>query len=227
MKRKLKEELNHMARAILDAKGDDEIAGLYDNARLLYEKLAVLKFIEEKLNDVEIDVSKNAIASRFENMANAVMRENRSVPESNPHKEDIITPGIDTIKDMITEMPGSPALDQLYAEFVAKAEVVKNDKDIVTPEPVTQKSAEARSLNDSLTQKVISVGLNDRHAFVQELFDGSTEDFNRVLSQLNSIDSEERSIAFIENMVRPEYNDWKGKDEVASRFMGLITRRFQ
>lgn len=226
MKRKLKDELNQLAQAILQAKGDEEIAGLYEHARVLYEKLAVLKFIEEKLNDVEIDVSKNAIASRFENMANAVMRENRSVPESNPHKEDIITPGIDTIKDMIQEMPGNPALDQLFAEFVAKTEVIKNDSEIVSPEPPAKKPVEPRSLNDSLTQKVISVGLNDRHAFVKELFNGSTEDFNRVLSQLNTIDTEERSIAFIENMVRPEYNNWKGKEEVAGRFMGLISRRF-
>lgn len=227
MKRKLKEELVRLCTDILTSQGKQEIPELYDSARALYEKLAVLKFIEEKLNDIEIDVSKNVIAAKFEKMANAVMNENKSVPESNPHEEDIITPGIDTIKDMISEMPGSVDVEQFFAEFVAKPDPVKSDKDWVSPKPESVPAdAKKKSLNDVLTNKEISVGINDRHAFVKQLFDGSTEDFNRVISQLNTIDTEERSVAFIENMVKPDYDGWKGKEEMASRFMALIKRRF-
>ncbi len=217
-----------MCTDILTSQGKREIPELYESARALYEKLAVLKFIEEKLNDIEIDVSKNVIAAKFEKMANAVMKENKSVPESNPHKEDIITPGIETIKDMISEMPGSVNVEQFFAEFVAKPEPVKNDKEWVSPKPANGNGNEVKkkSLNDLLTKKEISVGINDRHAFVKQLFDGSTEDFNRVISQLNTIDTEERSVAFIENMVKPDYDGWKGKEEMASRFMALIKRRF-
>jgi hypothetical protein len=46
------------------------------------------------------------------------------------------------------------------------------------------------------------------------------------MSQLNTIDSEERSIAFIENMVKPDYNNWLGKEEYEERLLGLITRKF-
>ncbi len=228
MKRKLKEELIRLCTDIITSNEKKDIAELYEAARSLYEKLAVLKIIEEKLHDVEIDVSKNVIAARFEKMANAVMHENKSVPESNPHEEDIITPGIDTIKDMISEMPGSVNVDQFFADFVAKPPVVKSDKDWVVPtNPVAnQGEVKRKSLNELLTKKEISVGINDRHAFVKQLFDGSTEDFNRVVSQLNTIDTEERSVAFIENMVKPDYNHWKGKEEMASRFMALIKRRF-
>jgi len=228
MKRKLKEELLHMCAGIMNSQGDMEIPELYKAARQLYEKLAVLKLIDEKMNDIEIDVSKNVIASKFEKMANAVMNENKSVPESNPHEEDIITPGIETIKGMISEMPGSINVEQFFAEFVAKPKYVKNDKDWVSPEPVAgnENDSKKKSLNDVLIKKEIAVGINDRHAFVQHLFNGSTEDFNRVISQLNTIDSEARSLAFIENMVKPDYAHWKGKEEIASRFMAIITRRF-
>lgn len=228
MKRKLKEELIRLCTDIITSEGKKDIPQLYEAARALYEKLAVLKIIEEKLHDVEIDVSKNVIAARFEKMANAVMQENKSVPESNPHEEDIITPGIETIKGMISEMPGSVNVDQFFAEFVAKPATIKSDKDWVTPNHPVGNDGEVRrkSLNEVLTKKEISVGINDRHAFVKQLFDGSTEDFNRVISQLNTIDTEERSIAFIENMVKPDYNHWKGKEEMASRFMALIKRRF-
>jgi hypothetical protein len=228
MKRKLREELVKLSTAIIASQGKEGIPEMYEVARSLYEKLAVLKFIEEELQDVEIDVSKNIIAAKFEKMANAVMNENKSVPESNPHEEDIITPGIDTIKHMISEMPGSVNVDQFFADFVAKSETVKSDKEWVTPGAARDSGNEVKkkSLNDLHTKKEIAVGINDRHAFVKQLFDGSTEDFNRVISQLNTIETEERSVAFIENMVKPDYDNWKEKEEIASRFMNLIRRRF-
>lgn len=227
MKRKLKEELVKMSTDIITSRGLEDIPELYEAAKNLYEKLAVLKFIDEKLNDIEIDVSKNVIAAKFEKMANSVMNENKSVPESNPHDEDIIIPGMDTIKEMVSEMPTEAEVDQVFAEFVAKPELMKNDKDMVSPEMKKNGHKEAsKSLNDRLINKELIVGLNDRLAFVKHLFNDSTEDFNRVISQLNTIDSEERSIAFVENMVKPDYDQWTGKEEYEIRFINLITRRF-
>jgi hypothetical protein len=232
MKRKLREELVKLSTDIITSRDENELPELYEAAKNLYEKLAVLKFIEEKLNDVEIDVSKNTIAAKFEKMANAVMAENRAIPESNPHDEDIITPGIDTIKHMVSEMPNDINLEQLFAEFVAKTDGLKNETGKVTPEEAAPKNGsedkekKAQSLNDKLITKEISVGLNDRLAFVKHLFNDSTEDFNRVISQLNTIDTLDRSVAFIENMVKPEYGQWKGKEEYATRFMAIIERRF-
>jgi len=227
MKRKLKEELVRLSTEIITSHDMGDIPELYEAAKNLYEKLAVLKFIEEKLNDVEIDVSKNVIAAKFEKMATAVMDGNKTVPESNPHDEDIITPGMDTIKHMVSEMPGDVNIEQLFAEFVAKTEVLKNDiKDVAPSKESVSKDTKGRSLNDTHTAKEMVVGLNDRLAFVKHLFNDSTEEFNRVLSQLNTIESHDRSMAFIENMVKPEYNNWKGKEEYAARFMALVERRF-
>jgi hypothetical protein len=230
MKRKLKEELIKMSTDIITSKSleEMEIPELYEAARNLYEKLAVLKFIDEKLNDIEIDVSKNVLASRFEKMANAVMNENKYVPENNPHEEDIITQGIDTIKGMVSEMPNDEDNDRLFAEFVAKPQTTKADNN-KTSAHISKEIKEVstpKSLNEKLSNKEITVGLNDRLAFVKHLFNDSTEDFNRVISQLNTIDSHERSIAFIENMVKPDYNKWSGKEEYETRFLALIERRF-
>jgi hypothetical protein len=83
-----------------------------------------------------------------------------------------------------------------------------------------------KSLNDRLAKSNVKVDLNDRLAFVKHLFNGSTEDYNRVLSQLNTIDSEERSISFIHNMVKPDYNNWSGKEQYEERFLELVARRF-
>ena len=75
-------------------------------------------------------------------------------------------------------------------------------------------------------KKNVKVDLNDRLAFVKHLFNSSMEDYNRVLSQLNTIDSEERSISFIKNMVKPDYNNWVGKEQYEERFIELVARRF-
>ena len=188
----------------------------------MYEKIAVLKFIDEKLNDLEVDVSKNAIAAKFETMATAVLNDNKQVPENNPHDEDIITPGMDTIKDMVSEMPNE-ALEYIFGDFIAKPQTMKNEKEILAPETATP--ATAKSLNDKLN-KELQIGLNDRLAFVGQLFGGSMEDYTRVISQLNTIGSEAKSIEFIDNMVKPEYNNWAGKEEYETRFKQIIQRRF-
>ncbi len=82
-----------------------------------------------------------------------------------------------------------------------------------------------KSLNDSLSQTQIQIGLNDRIAFVKHLFEGSQADFNRVLSQLNSFSTEAQAKHFINMTVKPDYN-WTAKLDYEERFMELIERRF-
>ena len=228
MKNKLKKELRKLSTEILTADNLDDIAGLYELSKNLYEKLAVLKFIELELNDMEVDVSKNAIAAKFEELANAVLDSNKSVPENNPHDEDIMIPGMDTIKDMVSEMPNNEELEDVLADFMSKPNYMKNDKELFMPSNEDLKKSEAspKSLNDRLAKSNVKVDLNDRLAFVKHLFNNSMEDYNRVLSQLNTIDSEERSISFIKNMVKPDYNNWVGKEQYEERFIELVARRF-
>lgn len=81
------------------------------------------------------------------------------------------------------------------------------------------------SLNDRLS-KGITVGLNDRIAFVKHLFNNSNEDYNRVLSQLITLDTYHQAKDFIDNMVKPDYNNWDGKEEYEQRFMEVVEKRF-
>jgi hypothetical protein len=81
------------------------------------------------------------------------------------------------------------------------------------------------SLNDTLI-KGINIGLNDRIAFVKHLFAGSNEDFNRVVSQISTYDSFEEAQIFVEDMVKPDYNNWEGKEDYAARFMNLVEKKF-
>ena len=81
------------------------------------------------------------------------------------------------------------------------------------------------SLNDRMAKGII-IGLNDRIAFMNHLFANSSEDYNRVLSQLMTFDTFQEAKDFIENMVKPDYNNWEGKDEYAQRFMEIVEKKF-
>ncbi len=82
-----------------------------------------------------------------------------------------------------------------------------------------------KSLNDKLTNG-ISFGLNDRIAFEKKLFGGSQDDFNRVISQLNTFDSFEEASSFITDFVKPDYKNWEGKEEFETRFLEIIEKKF-
>jgi hypothetical protein len=74
--------------------------------------------------------------------------------------------------------------------------------------------------------KSITFGLNDKVAFEKQLFGGSSEDMNRVISQLITFDTFQEAQDFIEEMVKPDYNNWEGKDEYVLRFMDIVERKF-
>ena len=85
---------------------------------------------------------------------------------------------------------------------------------------------EKRSLNDRL-KKSIKIGLNDRIAFTNKLFGGNTDDYNRVLSQLNTMSSYDEVKQFIQSKVKPDYNHWEGKEAIEERFMQIVERKFE
>ncbi len=223
MKEKLKKELDSLAVSILQTSAED-FKLLYERGRELYEKLAVLNYMNSTIpvQGNENTGAKAEIADRFEKLANAILDENANVPESNPHEEDIIIPGMDTIKDIVAEMPVEETMDDLLVDFQSEPEFVKRE---TNGADATDTTALIKNKNDVL-QTRITVGLNDRIAFVKHLFDGNTEDFNRVVSQLNTTSSAVEAVDFVTNMIKPEYNNWLGKEDYEERFLGMIERGF-
>lgn len=95
------------------------------------------------------------------------------------------------------------------------------------PEPVREAVVETPKPAVEKVTKGITIGLNDRVGFVNHLFSGSNEDFNRVLSQLNTFDTFQDAKNFIEDLVKPDYNEWKGKEDYAERFLEVVENKFK
>ena len=122
-----------------------------------------------------------------------------------------------------------------YAEpvFIKTNEVSLFPADLSESELEDQNSTEeleetskSEAFNE-MASKSIAIGLNDRIGFVQHLFNDSNEDFNRVISQLNTFDTFEEAKNFINEMVIPDYNYWVGEEDYIERFMEIVEKKFQ
>ncbi len=156
--------------------------------------------------------------------------------ELNQNEEALHEPVIEKIKDMVAQMPPeADDIDEMFQQITGEPKYQKNDmKDIgeygrlaeFEDKKETPSETKQRSLNDRLT-KGLSFGLNDRIAFIKHLFNGSATDYNRVLSQLNTVGSKSEAINFINQMVKPDYNNWSGKEVYESRFIDLVEKKFE
>ena len=296
MKKRLEADLMSIAHRVLQIKDKSDITSLCNETRKLYEKLAILQFVEEHFSGAKPTIGQAEIVEKMKQF----FEENHlSAPTSSPLKEEMVEEVI--IAEVAVEVPleevvfdeeseeeieeeelildsseepadlsFSPAfeLDQDqeeeapikeevqisfmdllgtdYAEttfvkldqaeelpstiaFDIPAEVAFDDEEErllaemeLNPEDIEPKKV---SINEKIS-KGISIDLNDRIAFVKHLFGNSEEDYNRVLNQLITYDSFEEAHDFIEDMVKPDYNGWEGKEDYSQRFMEIIEKKF-
>ena len=101
----------------------------------------------------------------------------------------------------------------------------KEQKTVETTVLETPAEPKAATLNEKLA-KGFHIDLNDRIAFTKNLFGNSSEDYSRVLNQLLTFDTYGEAKEFIEDMVKPDYNNWDGKDDYAERFLGIVEKKF-
>lgn len=157
------------------------------------------------------------------------------------HEEPVHEPVIEKIKDMWPEMNPVENKMEITDQQSPKTTptVGKNDsfeigneyRDIPTFEPKKVKEniatdAKPKSLNDRLKKGSLNIGLNDKLAFIKHLFNGNTSDYNRVLSQLETFQTSSEALNFIQQMIKPDYGNWEGKEVQEDRFMQLIDSRY-
>jgi hypothetical protein len=145
------------------------------------------------------------------------------------HSETIIEQPFDELEEMIfsekttkTEVES----DKILMDERKKSTLEDELQDTISVDIMADlfENVPPKSLNDRLANS-IQIGLNDRIAFVKHLFNGEQEDFNRVISQLNSYETEKEAIKFIEKVVKPDYN-WKEQEALETRFLEIIARKF-
>lgn len=195
---------------------------------------------EEKVVELEEEKEEEIIANVSEETKEDTKEEAPIIAIPTPNKKQI---SFDDILNTITPEPVFDRISKPKEDEKIPAEISKIIEDKIEESKETPKveatiaadfkeitfekvdSKPAVNLNDKIS-KNSGLTLNDRMAFEKNLFDGSTEDLNRVISQIATFDNLEDAKNFLEEMVKPDYNFWKGKEEFASRFMEFVESKF-
>ena len=300
MKKKLEADLISIAHKVLQMKNKSDVNQLYLETQKLYEKLSVLRFVEEHFEGAKPTIGQAEIVEKIKQLfeENHLSEIKPVVVQDEIVTEEIVTEDIlvDEIEEEIVEVAEEvPEMDfeeeeitfdeseelevskdfgfqpafELDVEYdeepVKKQEAVQisfddllgenynetlfvkvdpvenvpsaiaietesaidweSDTDQISEMASTENEPKAVSLNETLS-KGIKIDLNDRIAFVKHLFGNSDEDYNRVLNQLITYDSFEEAQNFIEDMVKPDYNSWEGKEDYSQRFIEIIEKKF-
>jgi len=241
MRKNLIYELKNLAQEILVLKDENDIDSLRRKTQEIYEKLTVLDYLNKnqksktetikeiyskEVQSVESKIAPQKSASiiekdskeEFSKVTSKEIKSDQKVPtdktdtQSEPVRlEELFVPTFDSIKEDMSqkeEFKDTISLDETKKLFKAKK-----------PQP------KQLSLNDKLLGKRIQIGLNDRIAFVNKLFNFSQSEFNIVISSLNSFNNKQEALDYIENDVKSKYN-WKGQEELEERFILIIERKF-
>ncbi|MBT8243637.1 MAG: hypothetical protein HKP48_06625 [Winogradskyella sp.] len=251
MKKKLESELVSIAHRILKLTGKEDINRMHEEVAILYEKLTVLKFAQENFEE---ELPKIGNDSSFFGMLDAAFNntisdnievENKVYVNMDEREDDgIMEPVMNKIKDMVAFMPqdGDEADDEV--EDVTKGSSNGQQARVVEFETITQDFAnipefepiedakkretetKVKSLNDKLKSGGLQIGLNDKIAFIKHLFGGKSQDYDRVISQINTATSLQEAQDFIEQLVKPDYNNWEGKEEYEERLLEIVEGKF-
>ena len=242
MKKKLEAELISIAHRILKLSGKEDLDKMHSEVAKLYEKLTVLKFAQENFDeDLPTIGGDSSFFGMLDQAFNNTVTDTIEVEDKiyvdldENEEEEIMEPVMEKIKDIVAQMPEEThQVDALIEETIEAngkggvnlEEITSPYKDLPVFEPVELKDDAPRSLNESLRPKGIKIGLNDRLAFIKHLFDGNTGDYERVLNQIESSPSFKHATKIIQNIIKPEYNGWEGKEDYEERFMEVIENRF-
>ena len=225
MKKIIESDLIAIAHRILKMKDKSEIDSLHTEAKNLYEKLSVLKFYEENSNRFD---QAPAIEKIEELLSD-------SPAENNVDNQKIIEKIVEELPEESVEMKTESAekpsfeIDSVFNVPFEKVEFEEVQQSTEQNQNITQTNNIAAKNNPTVNDifaKSITLTLNDRIAFEKHLFNNQPEDLNRVISQLNTMSDWNEAETFINQMVKPDFNHWQGKEEYENRFMAFIQKRF-
>jgi len=247
MKKKLESELVSIAHRILKLKGREDVDRMHKEVSKLYEKLTVLKFAQENFEDDMPTIGNDSsffdmLDTAFNNkISDNIEVGNKTYVNLDEVEDDgIMEPVMEKIKDMVAQMPEeTQQVDAIIEKTIANNTPKTVEFDVITSnfgeipefEPIEEvKKREAenekKSLNDKLKGQSLKIGLNDKLAFIKHLFEGKNEDYDRVISQINTTNTLDEAQKLITEMVKPDYNNWEGKDEYEDRFIEIIEGKF-
>ena len=221
MNKKIKKALVKIANEIIDLDNKKSINedDVFHKVGQLNEVLSVYRFLKKnKITNWEIQ----------ENQLNSILNEIIGNSESNIDLIDDnskleVEPLIEKIKDIVTEMPEKISENNPFSKVSEDPVFVEKKTNKESKDPTKELK---QNINDKF-MKGLQIDLNDRSAFIKYLFLDNKSEYQRVISQITTFSNFEEVENFILTMIKPEYDNWKGKEDYEKRFLEVLNKVFQ
>ena len=193
-----------------------DIDSIQENAKELFERLTVLKYLAlEKLVE-STDTSKKvktADENREASTEDADIPVAIKISASEPTVPENQTNLLDAIKESKEEVnePEIPTDDQSLNEKLNASPSAASLSEKLKKQPI----------NDLIT----AIGINQKFLFMNDLFEGERDEFHNSLSELNKFDSFLDADNYIKNNLMVKYN-WDMENTSVVRLMELVERRY-
>lgn len=224
MTEKIKTALVQWATNIIKDQSNWDDEKTHDAIQKIYELSIFQKML---IDQEEIDQS---LWERHQKKLDEVI--NSLTEDTNKEKtkdEDMeVAPMMETIKNMVTEMPEPETYEKLFESVGTPPTFMSKKNESVKNKLDTEKdiSNDKKNINDQFSKK-LSVDNNERLAFIKHLFDGDRNNYERVLNQTLTLGSWSEVSNLIISKVKIEYNNWKGKEDIADRFLTVLQKSFK
>ena len=217
MSKKIHQELFRIAKEILEKDKTPDLQKVYDQTLSLFEQLILIKHSGELSGDLS-----QKLDLKFDNRIDFIKADDKEITEEDFQKtesQDLLDLN-NSVKDIVKE-----TLEKRSHE-VQMDELTTQDLSFEPKEKVsTQKEIIKERLNDKFS-KGLQIDLNDRLAFIKHLFDKRPNEYQRAISQISTFQSWNQAKVFILEMVKPDYDNWKGKELYEERFLKIIENNF-
>ena len=224
MTEKIKTALVQWATNIIKDQSNWDDEKTHDAIQKIYE----LSIFQKMLTDQEeIDQS---LWERHQKKLDEVINSLTEGTNKEKTKDDDmeVAPMMETIKNMVTEMPEPETYEKLFESVGTPPTFMSKKNESIRNNLDTEKeiSNDKKNINDQFSKK-LSVDNNERLAFIKHLFDGDTINYERVLNQTLTLGSWSEVSNLISSKVKIEYNNWKGKEDIADRFLTVLQKSFK
>ena len=223
MTEKIKSALLKWAEKVINHQGQWDEEKTHYAIQNLYE----LSIIQKMLLEQE-SLDKN-LWEKQQSQLSEVLKSFSGDPEKEIVKgeEFEVAPMMETIKNMVTEMPEPEAYEKLFETFeeTPSFEPKKKENSVKQSKQEVETIPEIKNINDRFN-KTLRIDLNDRLAFIKNLFEGDTASYEKVLSQIVTFESWEEVFNFIDVQVKTEYDNWNKNEEIADRFLAILQKNF-
>ena len=223
MTEKIKSALHKWAEKVINHQGHWDEEKTHQAIQNLYE----LSIIQKMLLEQE-SLDKN-LWEKQQSQLSEVLKSFSGDPEKEIVKgeEFEVAPMMETIKNMVTEMPEPEAYEKLFETFeeTPSFEPKKKENSVKQSKQELETIPEIKNINDRF-KKTLRIDLNDRLAFIKNLFEGDTASYEKVLSQIVTFESWEEVFNFIDVQVKTEYDNWNKNEEIADRFLAILQKNF-